>query len=445
MRSALMRRWSALSMLPTLSVRAACSLLALLVMLATSGTLCAHPLPGSAVLLDFQHDGVAAELQLPLDQLALALQQSGEGAGVDLAAPQQGSLVPYLLAHVHPVSADGRAWTVAVRSMAIAAAADGQPEELRAQLWMQPPPGAPVRSLTLHYDVMTHELMTHTVMVYARNDWDAGVFAGQPELLGTIRWVVKTIRIERADGSFWRGMASMLALGMRHIAEGSDHLLFLLTLLLPAPLLAGRHHWGAYGGARHTLGRLAAVVSAFTAGHSLTLILGAIGNVTLPQQPIEVLIAASIFFSAVHAWRPLLRGRETWIAAGFGLVHGLSFAQVIAGAGMDGWHRAAAVFGFNVGIELVQLIVVAAVAPWLMLLARAGVRAYTPLRLGGAAFAMLASLAWVDERLSGQENQITRLAAQLFEHAPLLVATLAVSSLLVAWGSKSAQRPAAMA
>ena len=102
------------------------------------------------------------------------------------------------------------------------------------------------------------------------------------------------------------GFASIFRLGMRHIAEGTDHLLFLLVLLLPAPLLALGSRWAGFAGARRSLFQILKVVTAFTIGHSITLALAALGLVRVPSRPIEVMIALSILLSAIHALRPHL-------------------------------------------------------------------------------------------------------------------------------------------
>src|SRR5581483_4510923 len=192
------------------------------------------------------------------------------------------------------------------------------------------------------------------------------------------------------------GIPSMFRLGIRHIAEGTDHLLFLLALLLPAPLLAVQSHWAAFGGLRHTLIQILRIVTAFTLGHSVTLALGASGLASVPERPVEVLIAFSILISAAHALRPLFPGREPMIAAGFGLVHGLAFATTLQNLGVGAWQRIASILGFNLGIETMQLIVVAAILPSLIILSRTP--AYTVLRFTGALFAGFASLGWIIER-----------------------------------------------
>ncbi len=192
------------------------------------------------------------------------------------------------------------------------------------------------------------------------------------------------------------GFASIFRLGMRHIAEGSDHLLFLLALLLPAPLIALRSRWAGLDGVRPSLLRILKVVTAFTLGHSLTLALAALGVVRVPARPVEVLIAVSVFVSAVHALRPLFPGREARLAAFFGLIHGLAFATTLADLGLVRWQRVWSILAFNLGIETMQLIAVAAVMPALLLLSRTPT--YSFLRIGGALFAGFTSLAWITER-----------------------------------------------
>jgi hypothetical protein len=215
---------------------------------------------------------------------------------------------------------------------------------------------------------------------------------------------------------------------MHHIAEGHDHLLFLIALLLPAPVLAAGRRWNGYGGWRHTLRTLVAVVSAFTVGHSVTLIGGAFFGWQLPVQPVEVGIAVSILVSAIHAWRPLFPGREAFVAAGFGLIHGLAFATLIGRFGLDPMQKAKSILGFNLGIELVQLMVVAAVMPALVMLAHT--RWYAVFRPAGAVLAGVAATAWILERSLGVDNPVGRAIDTGLNHAPWLFAALIAGALL---------------
>ena len=211
--------------------------------------------------------------------------------------------------------------------------------DVRVILTMTPPPGAPDDRLTFGYDAIFHHLITHTAVVTLASDWRNGVLGEEPVLLGTMRDTNPAIEIDRTGGSWARGFAAMFRLGARHIAEGTDHLLFLLALILPAPLVAAGGRWGGPAGGRAALRRIAGVVTAFTLGHSITLLLGASGWVHLPGALVESAIAVSILVSAVHAFVPIFRGREVYIAGGFGLVHGLAFASTLTGFGFDPWSR----------------------------------------------------------------------------------------------------------
>ena len=106
--------------------------------------------------------------------------------------------------------------------------------------------------------------------------------------------------------------ASIFRLGIRHIAEGTDHLLFLLALLLPAPRLFVRWFaWAGFAGVRHSVLQISkSGNSVYQSGIRSHLPLAALGLVHVPSRPIEVLIAFSIFVSAAHALRPLFPGRE---------------------------------------------------------------------------------------------------------------------------------------
>ena len=221
--------------------------------------------------------------------------------------------------------------------------------------------------------------------------------------------------------------ASLFRLGMRHIGEGTDHLLFLLTLLLPAPLVVSGSRWGPPAPRRQSLLRILGIVTAFTIGHSVTLALAALGIFTVPSRPIEVLIAVSIFVSSLHALRPVIAGKEVWVAGFFGLIHGLAFAVTLERLGLARWQRVAGIFAFNLGIETMQLLVVAAILPSLMLMS--GSRAYTIFRTGGAVFAGAASVGWIVERLFDVEMPVDPIVNALAHRAVWIAAALFLTAL----------------
>jgi hydrogenase/urease accessory protein HupE len=142
---------------------------------------------------------------------------------------------------------------------------------------------------------------------------------------------------------------SYLALGVEHILGGIDHLLFVLALLIIT-----RGSW-----------RLIKTVTAFTVAHSITLSLAALGVVHVPSAPVEAVIALSIVFVAaeiVHSrqGRPGLTERAPWIVAfTFGLLHGFGFAGALAEIGLPQLDIPLALFSFNVGVEIGQLVFIA--------------------------------------------------------------------------------------
>ena len=381
----------------------------------------AHPMPQSAVLLDFRGRRVGAELRLPIDRLELGFGRPLAGDPRARIAALRTELARYIGARVAAAGPDGRPWCVEVTDVGVS---DGAvPSEVVAHLRLVAPAGDPARRFVLRYDVIRRELVTHRALVAIRSDWDAGLMSGAPLVLGEVGDSATALRVERPEGSAWAGFASVVRLGVGHIAEGTDHLLFLLVLLLPAPLVAANGRWARTGGARHGVVHLLRIVTAFTVGHSLTLAAAATGAVRAPDRPVEVLIAGSILVSAVHALRPVFPGREALVAGGFGLVHGLAFATMIAGYGVDAWHTALTVLGFNLGIELMQLAVVAATVPWLLVLARTS--AHGAVRAAGAIVAGAAALGWIGARAFGTANPVGPLVEAAADHGVLLVAALA--------------------
>jgi HupE / UreJ protein len=342
----------------------------------------AHLTPNSAIELDFRSGDVLAKITIPQSEIGYAL-----GKPILSAAELQ--------AHLRASAPDGRAWAIAVPVPQIDRS-QGQPDLVTTAL-LTPPPGAPLRRLTLHYDAIIDRLSSHIVLVFARSDFAGGVLESKPAMIGALQQGAIDLPIDRGAGSGWRGFGAALKLGMRHIAEGADHLLFLFTLLLPAPLLAAGGRWRDAAGARTTFRHLVSIITAFTVGHSVTLIGGAFFGWQLPAQPVEVGIAVSILISAIHAFRPVFPGKEAFIAAGFGLIHGLAFATVIGNFALESLAKAQAILGFNLGIELVQVTLAMLVVPLLLWLARRPL--YQRVRMAGALLAGMAALYWIWVRI----------------------------------------------
>ncbi|WP_375436121.1 HupE/UreJ family protein [uncultured Hymenobacter sp.] len=400
----------------------------------------AHPMPNSVVQLTVHADRIDAEVQIPLSELQAAWGHAVNDSSTYLLARHGPAMRAYLNEHIRPASPAGELWQVLVGELAVHETQNplnGTYRELTAQVRLLPPPGEDVRRFVLGYDAVLHQVVTHKILVSVHQDWARGQVADVPPTqVGVIELDIVNNRIvplpiNLAAGSAWTGFGAMVQLGIRHIAEGTDHLLFLLVMLLPAPLLVRFGRWGRFGGVRYSVRRLLLIVTAFTLGHSLTLLLGALGWIRLPSQPVEVLIAVSILVSAGHAVRPLFPGREAWVAAGFGLVHGLAFAGTLVDLHLDVGPMALSIFGFNLGIELMQLLVIALTVPWLMLLS--GTPAYPAVRVGGALCAVAAAVAWIIERTLLSTTPFSTFVERVAHLAPWLLAALAVGALFSYW------------
>ncbi|MET8164157.1 HupE/UreJ family protein [Streptomyces sp. NPDC005329] len=386
----------------------------------------AHPMSTSAVLLDIRDDRVEGEIQLPIDRLAIAVARDLTRTSV--LGEDRSFLKGYTARHISAVGEDGAAWTVALGTGSVRTI-DGT-AHLVYPLTIRPPDGQ-VTDFRLRYDVIVEELLTHKVIATVRYDFDRGILkTDDAETLGVLDWDTKSLRVPAAEGSWLKGFATTAGLGIEHVGEGADHLLFLLMLLIPAPLVAAGGRWrtGATS-PRRGLVRVVHVVSAFALGHSLTLALAASGVVHVPSRPVETLIAFSIAVSAVHAVRPLVARGEVLIAAGFGLVHGLAFASLIGDLGLDRGSLVTTLLGFNLGIELTQLLVVALMMPSLVVLARTTV--YPAFRVGVAVIGLVFSVSWMLERANlTAGDPFEGVQTWLVGH-PLLVAG-AVATLAVA-------------
>lgn len=164
-----------------------------------------------------------------------------------------------------------------------------------------------------------------------------------------------------AKAGSWEVARSYVVMGVEHILSGVDHLLFVLALILII-------------GDRWTLLK---AITAFTIAHSVTLALATLDVVHVPSAPTEAVIALSILFLAVEIVRKRdgdigITERAPWIVAFiFGLVHGLGFAGALSDVGLPQHAIPLALFSFNVGVEIGQLMFVAVVLPVIYLITRA--------------------------------------------------------------------------
>jgi hypothetical protein len=233
----------------------------------------------------------------------------------------------------------------------------------------------------------------------------------------------------KPQGNTWAGFGNMLALGMKHMRQGTYQLLFLFMLLLPAVLvISSKRPWSGFGGVGYSLVRIARITGAFAIGHTITLLICATGIIHFPIRVTGILMALGILLAAVHAYKPIFARKEAYIAAGFGLVHGMAFAETLINLNLDAGHLALGIVAFSLGIELMLGLIIAIVTPWLIILSR--INHYKGLRIGGAALAAISATGWMAEQISNQPNFVASAMARATGYGPWLVLLLAVYAIL---------------
>ena len=168
---------------------------------------------------------------------------------------------------------------------------------------------------------------------------------------------------EPVGGARWQVVLDYARLGMHHLLEGYDHLAFLLALVLPLQLKLGSALAAKQGGGRGWMA-LFRTVTAFTLGHSITLMMATLGWTQASPVWVEPVIALSIGVTAWLNLHPVRWLRTDVLALVFGLVHGFGFAGLLQEAAAPGHLLPFALLGFNLGVEAGQLM---AVSAWVLL------------------------------------------------------------------------------
>ncbi len=180
--------------------------------------------------------------------------------------------------------------------------------------------------------------------------------------------------------AWWSHIGRFVLLGIEHILSGYDHIAFLLALIVIAPSIRA----------------VLPIITAFTAAHSITLLLAALRLVTIDSRLVESAIALSICYVAVENLFRTKAAHRWLVTFGFGLVHGFGFASVLQNLIVGSGNLVVSVVSFNVGVEFGQLLILAVMVPVLRLLGRV----VGPRRVAIAASVAIAALgcSWILER-----------------------------------------------
>jgi len=190
-------------------------------------------------------------------------------------------------------------------------------------------------------------------------NWMTGTYNEETNITLIFSPSSTTQTLDLTDSSIWRGFMAMVWQGVWHIWIGTDHILFLVALVLPSVMTLKNGRWEPAESFKAALIKIVTIVTFFTLAHSVTLSLAALDLVSLPSTLVETIIALSIAAAALHNLMPKIRVKEAAIAFLFGLFHGFGFATVLGDIGLGRDFLVLSLLGFNVGVELGQVAIIA--------------------------------------------------------------------------------------
>lgn len=300
----------------------------------------------------------------------------------------------------------------------------------------------PPRVFEVSYTGIFDEVPGHIGYVVVRTDPSTGTFrndlpvAGSDVPQGTtfetdlLTTTDPTSSVDLDNPDSLKALWATIDLGMEHIFIGTDHILFILVLLLPAVMIFSLSRtWEPVPSFRAGLWRVLKIATAFTIAHSITLTLGGLEIVELPPKLVETVIALSIIATAAHNLRPVFANKEHWIAFGFGIFHGFGFAGLLSDLGIGRGQRLISLLGFNLGVEIGQAFIILLLLPALYLLRRTTI--YPLVIRGGSILLALVAAVWAIERVFERDLGIDTVLNR-FTKAPRVFVLIAVATAIAA-------------
>jgi hypothetical protein len=366
----------------------ACRVALCLIFLMVCTAASAHKPSDSYLVLDVAGNNVTGQWDIALRDLdvAIGLDQDGNGALTwDEVRARQDAISAYALSRL-ALASGGAPCPLHVTALLLDDHSDGAYAVLRLQASC----AGNITVLDANYRLLFDIDPQHKglLRLSARGQTSTAIFTpDSPQ---------QALQVEGA--SRWRQFGDYVAHGVWHIWIGFDHILFLLSLLLPAVLVHGAAGWQGRGTFRASLIEVLKVVTAFTLAHSVTLTLATLGVVALPSRVVESAIAASVVLAALNNIWPVFERRRAVVAFAFGLIHGFGFASVLLDLGLPQAALLLSLVGFNVGVEMGQLAIVAVFLPLAFAARRTSVYRRVVL-VGGSSVITLIALVWLFERV----------------------------------------------
>ncbi len=363
------------------------------------GNALAHALGEDYVVVRFLEDAIEGHFEIHVDDLTakLALDlEAGEGRALESVEATAARVEAYLVENVSFAPEGGDAYPFTFTHRDVILLPQGTFAQYHFRISTGPMPDRlDIRHAMffegdrLHRGLVLVEYNAKTETTYP-GEYTAMVFgpSNQEQTL------------DLTDIPSLMGPRDMIPQGIWHIWIGIDHILFLLALMLTTVLVRDQGSWQPVDGFKRAFFNLIKIITVFTIAHSVTLVLAALDFVVLPSRLVESIIALSIVLVALNNIFGIVRDGSLLVVLGLGLFHGLGFASVMGHLPFRMVDLLGIVIGFNIGVEIGQVAIVAALFPILFLLRTT--RFYQPmvLRAGSVVLAVIAGW-WFIERAFG--------------------------------------------
>lgn len=355
-----------------------------------------HNLEQGYVYLDLNQATLQGRLELTIADLnrALALELPEDGSVEEADLVIHGEAITGYLADRVRLAPNGVAARLTFSELGLLSLRKGQFVLLPFQTDV---PVDGIRVIEADYRVLFDIDPDHRGFLIIENEWKSGTFdnEGGISLVFSPDGPLQTLDLSSSSAT--QGFLEMVKLGVHHIWDGIDHLLFLCALLLPAVVTRKSGHWEPVDNFGVALINVVTIVTLFTVAHTITLSAATLGPVELSPRLVESVIAISIAIAALDIIRPIFRSGIWWVVFAFGLFHGFGFASVLSSIGIPPQYTFQSLLAFNIGVEIGQLAVVCVVFSLLYIARRS--RIYVPLFLKfGATALIVVSLYWFCER-----------------------------------------------
>ena len=370
-------------------------------LISSIGMAAAHSGTQSYVYLEIFDSTIEGRVEYPVadlnEVLGLRIPSDPDGALAGAEA-NRATIHSYSAEHLALFDATGNEWPITFGELESLEVGDGAYVIVNFEVDREfdPPP----REFTAFYDGIIHQKTDRDALLIIATDWGSGTFNNEASELLRFTSENTVQAIDLGDTSFWAGFSGVVALGVEHIRIGSDHILFIMALVIPSVLVFRRGAgWEPSASFGSSLWRVLKIITMFTVAHTITLTLGGLGIVEFPPALVESVIAISIILTALHNIRPVFDNKEWIIAFGFGLFHGFGFAGLLSDLGLTQSRRVVSLLGFNLGIEVGQALIILLIFPALFLARRT--RIYQPAMYVGSVILIGIASLWALDRALG--------------------------------------------